>query len=174
MALSQFLSPPHAHTALALICLFVCEAASALSCVVPRFTLDEAYRQADSIIIGLVTECTETQGVDLWTGGGDDCSFVALEVLKDSRPARDYGGVASSSGCGLSLHVGNRYLMFLDKNNVPLYYSEPLKAASWSNRLLEPRLRLLREYRDGRTNDLSEPWTAQKGPIQGRNPLREP
>lgn len=73
----------------------------ALSCAPRDFTLNEAYESADSVIVGLVTECQQPVSRDSWASGSDDCSFTALGVLKESLPARDYSGVTSSAGIGL-------------------------------------------------------------------------
>jgi hypothetical protein len=98
----------------------------ALSCASRHFTLSEAYEAADSIIVGLITECKEEVSSDPWANGGSDCSFSSIEVLKEPSPARDYSGVTSSSGCGLSLHVGGQYLLFLDSKNQPMHFSATL------------------------------------------------
>ena len=133
-------------------------AALALSCAPRNFTLNEAYEAADSIIVGLITECQEETSRDTWTNGGDDCSFTSLEVLKDSTPVRDYSGVTSSSGCGLSLHVGNQYLLFLDSTNQPMWFSAPLSGDHYSVNLASKYLKVIRDFRNGLVNDLAEPW----------------
>lgn len=132
--------------------------AHALSCAPRLFTLSEAYEAADSIIVGLITECKEEISSDSWANGGGDCSFTSLEVLKESVPARDYSGVTSSSGCGLSLHVGKRYLLFLDNENRPMHYSASLDGEQYPTQLTNSYQRILREFRDGVIRDLSEPW----------------
>jgi hypothetical protein len=131
----------------------------ALSCAPRQFTLSEAYGAADSIIVGLITECKEEISRDSWANGGDDCSFTSLEVLKESVPARDYSGATSSSGCGLSLHVGGQYLLFLDSSNRPLRFSAPLSGDHYQTELAGRYLKIIRDYRDKRVNDLAEPWT---------------
>lgn len=135
---------------------------SALSCAPRLFTLSEAYDAADSIIVGLITECVEEISQDSWANGGSDCSFVSLDVLKESNSARDYRGIASSSGCGLSLHVGKQYLMFLDSENRPMHFSASLNGGQRPNQLSNSYQRILREFRDGVIRDLSEPWTFGK------------
>ena len=130
----------------------------ALSCVARLFTLSEAYEAADSIIVGLVTECEQEVSDDPWADGGADCSFVSLEVLKESVPARDYRGITSSSGCGLSLHIGNQYLLFLDSENRPMHFSAGLISDDHAARLSNDYVRILRDYRNGVSDDLSEPW----------------
>lgn len=133
-------------------------AAGALSCASPVNTLAEAYDAADSIIIGLVTECAEPVSSDPWASGGAGCSFDTLEVLKASNPARDYRGTADSHGCGLSLHVGNQYLLFLDAENRPLRYSAGLNGDPALAPMPREHVRILRQYRDGAISDLSDPW----------------
>ena len=130
----------------------------ALSCAARIFTLSEAYEAADSIIVGLVTECEQEVSDDPWAHGGANCSFVSLEVLKESIPARDYRGVASSSGCGLSLHIGNQYLLFLDSENRPMHFSAGLISDDHAARLSNAYVRILRDYRNGVSDELSEPW----------------
>jgi len=132
--------------------------AYALSCAPRLFTLSEAYEEADSIIVGLVTECKQEVSSDPWAGGGGDCSFDSLEVLKESIPAHDYRGVASSSGCGLSLRVGNQYLLFLDSENRPMRFSATLTGERNLTQLSSSYVRILRNFRDGVVRDLSEPW----------------
>ena len=132
--------------------------AYALSCAARVFTLSEAYEAADSIIVGLVTECEQEVSDDPWAHGGANCSFVSLEVLKESVPARDYRGVASSSGCGLSLHIGNQYLLFLDSENRPMHFSAGLISDDHAARLSNSYVGILRDYRNGVGSDLSEPW----------------
>jgi len=132
--------------------------ARALSCAPRIFTLSEAYEAADSIIVGLVTECEEEVSREPWANGGSDCSFVSLDVLKESNSARDYRGVSSSSGCGLSLHVGKQYLLFLDSENRPMRFSASLNGEQYQTQLSNSYQRILREFRDGDIGDLSEPW----------------
>lgn len=132
--------------------------ARALSCAPRVFTLGEAYDAADSIIVGLVTECEEEISREPWANGGSDCSFVSLDVLKESNSARDYRGVSSSSGCGLSLHVGKQYLLFLDNENRPMHFSASLNGEQYPTQLSNSYERILREFRDGVIRDLSEPW----------------
>ncbi len=130
----------------------------ALSCQGRLFTLEEAYEAADSIIVGLVTGCEEEVSSDPWAHGGANCAFVSLEVLKESVPARDYRGVASSSGCGLSLQVGNQYLLFLDDENRPMDFSAGLISDDHLAQLSNSYVRILRDFRNGVGADLSEPW----------------
>ncbi len=132
--------------------------ALALSCKARVFTLSEAYNAADSIIVGLVTECEEEISREPWANGGSDCTFVSLDVLKESSTARDYRGVSSSSGCGLSLQVGKQYLLFLDRENRPMHYSASLNGEQYSTQLSNSYQRILREFRDGAIRELSEPW----------------
>ena len=143
----------------AIVALFVLAMnARALSCAPRVFTLSEAYDAADSIIVGLVTECEEELSREAWANGGSGCSFVSLDVLKESDSARDYRGVASSAGCGLSLLVGKQYLLFLDNENRPMRFSTSLNGAQYPNQLSDSYQRILREFRGGVIRDLSEPW----------------
>ena len=130
----------------------------AMSCAPRQFTLSEAYEAADSIIVGLITECKNEVSTDAWANGGSDCSYSSMEVLKEATPARDYGGITSSSGCGLSLHVGGQYLLFLDSTNQPMHFSAPLSGNHHQTQLANQYLRIVRDFRDGRVNDLAEPW----------------
>lgn len=132
--------------------------AYALSCASRLFTLGEAYEEADSIIVGLVTECEEEISREPWANGGSGCAFVSLEVLKESIRAHDYRGIASSSGCGLSLRVGNQYLLFLDSENRPMRFSATLTGERNLTQLSSSYVRILRDFRDGVVRDLSEPW----------------
>lgn len=130
----------------------------ALSCKSEPFTLDEAYEAADSIIVALVTECQEQVSSDSWASGGDGCSFVSLEVLKHAVPARDYGGMVNSSGCGLSFNVGSQYLLFLDSENQPMYFSAPLAGDHYLIQQTSHYLRILRDFRNRHISDLAQPW----------------
>jgi len=130
----------------------------ALSCAPRLFTLSEAYEAADSIVVGLITECKEEVSSDPWAHGGTDCSFSSLEVLKESIPSRDYHGTASSSACGLSLHVGNKYLLFLDSESRPMRFSAALSGDQNPAQLSNHYLQIIRDYRDRAVNDLAEPW----------------
>ena len=134
----------------------------ALSCAPRQFTLNDAYETADSIIVGLITECKEEISSDPWANGGSDCSFSSIEVLKESSPARDYNGMASSSGCGLSLYVGGQYLLFLDDKNQPMYFSTRFGSDLYRDQLANEYLRIIRDFRNGVVDDLSEPWMFQK------------
>jgi hypothetical protein len=134
----------------------------ALSCASRHFTLREAFEAADSIIVGVVTGCRQEISSDGWTGGGDDCSFVAVDVLKESKPPRDYSGMASSSGCGLSLHVGSQYLLFLDEENRPMHFSAALEGDRYPAQLPTTYARILRAFRAGTVTDLSEPWIVEE------------
>jgi hypothetical protein len=125
---------------------------------VEHFTLSKAYESADSIIVGLISECSEQVSSDPYASGGDDCSFISLEVLKESVPSHDYSGVASSSGCGLSLHVGSQYLLFLDSKKRPMYPSASLSGHHYGTQQIGQYVSILRDYRRGRVKDLAEPW----------------
>lgn len=133
--------------------------AHALSCAPRQFTLEEAYETADSIIVGLITECKDEVSRDPWANGGSECSFSSIEVLKESIPAREYSGVTSSSGCGLSLHVGGQYLLFLDGENQPMHFSAALGGDQYKDQLANRYLQIIRDFRSGAIEDLSEPWT---------------
>ncbi|MEM7312049.1 MAG: hypothetical protein AAF497_02745 [Planctomycetota bacterium] len=133
--------------------------ATALSCAPPTYDLAAAYESADSIIVGLVTECEEEVSTEAWVSGGSNCSFVSLETLKDATPKRDYSGVASSAACGLSLKVGEQYLLFLNHENKPIVNSASLWSKSYPNPFAGEYLEILRDYRDGRAIRLAEPWT---------------
>jgi len=127
----------------------------ARTCEPRHFTLADAYEEADSIVVGIVTECERV-------GGTDRCAFATLEVLKDSTPTRDYAGFAESPGCGLGLYVGQQYLLFLNRDNEPLRYSEPLSIEGWAATQVNERLRILRDFRNGVTADVSGPWFFHK------------
>src|SRR5690606_8114802 len=141
-----------------IIVLVSARSAYALSCKSALFTLSEAYEAADSISAELVTECEEEVSSDSWASGGDGCSFVGLEVLKHAVPPRDYGGVVSSSGCGLFVNVGSQYLLFLDSENRPMSFSAPLAGDHYLIQPTRQYLRILRDFRNGYVNDLAEPW----------------
>ena len=143
--------------------------ALSLSCAPNAFTLSEAFEKADSIIVALVTECKKEISSEAWAHGGADCSFVSLEVLKESKPVRDHRGVASSHGCGLSLFVGKQYLLFLDSENKPIGLSASLSGDQSPFQLSTSYQKILREYRDGAIQDLSEPWVFGE---QWQNPNR--
>jgi len=132
--------------------------AHSLSCGDTQHTLREAYESADSIIVGLVTGCEEAVSSESWVTGGADCSFSSLEVLKASTPPRDYSGLASSRACGLSLRRGNKYLLFLDSDNDPMHFSEPLDSEPPTSDMGHNYLRVLRDFRDGVVSGLAEPW----------------
>lgn len=129
------------------------------SCAARIFTLSEAYEAADSIIVGQITECEEEVRREPMANRGANCAFTSLEVLKDSQPVRDYSGIASSSGCGLSLQVGGQYLLFLDSANRPMHFSAPLSGDHYQTKLASRYLTILRGFRAGRVDDLAEPWT---------------
>ena len=137
----------------------------ASSCRARIFTLAEAYEEADGIIVGIVTACEEEQSTDMWVGGGSGCAFATLEVLKDSTPTRDYGGVANSAACGLSLKVGHQYLMFLNNENQPLWYSEQFGRSEWADVRMNQQIGILRDFRNGVAADLAEPWVVHKSVI---------
>lgn len=146
-------------SAVSLLTFFGASAIShALTCAPGHFTLSEAYDEADSIIVGLITECKEEVSREAWVSGGSDCSFTSLEILKESVPARDYNGVTSSAACGLSLQVGGQYLLFLNGQNQPMHFSAPLRGDRPMARRANDYLRILRDFRNGAVSDLAEPW----------------
>ncbi len=128
------------------------------SCEPGDFTLADAYEEADSIIVGVVTACERVDSAGRSPDGGDRCAFSTLEVLKDANPARDYAGFAESAGCGLRLQVGQQYLLFLNGGNEPLRYSEPIGTGDWIAIQVNARIAILRDFRNGVTADISEPW----------------
>lgn len=132
--------------------------ALSLSCARPSNSIEEAYDASDSIIIGVVNQCEVLQSREVWVQGGEGCSFSTLEVLKDSASPRDYTGIVDSSACGLSVRVGEQYLLFLDAENRPLQFSEHLPGEPTTTGKLEARIDLLRRYRNGQAEELAEPW----------------
>ncbi len=135
--------------------------AYASSCMPRPFTLSEAYEAADSIIIAMVTGRKDGAGNErLAPLQGVMFSFDSLEVLKESTPTRDHRGVANSSdmGCGLSLQIGKQYLLFLDSDNRPLYFSGHLDGHNHRTAVPTRYASILRQYRNGAIADLSEPW----------------
>ncbi len=80
-------------------------------------------------------------------------------MLKESVPTREYSGVTSSSGCGLSLHVGGQYLLFLDSKNQPMRFSATLSGDQHQAQLANKYIRIIQGFRDGVVSDLAEPWT---------------
>lgn len=137
-------------------------AARSLSCAPPSHTIDESYDASDSIVIGVVSHCEVAESQQAWVQGGERCSFAVLEILKDASPSRDYNGMVNSSACGLSVRVGEQYLLFLDAENRPLPFSVHLPAEPTAAGRLEARIDLLRRYRDGRVDELSEPWVFRR------------
>lgn len=137
--------------------------ANALSCNSYTFKLGEAYEEADSIIVGVITACREAESSEAWVSGDVDCSFDSVEVLKESTTARDYRGTATSSGCGLSLKSGDQYLLFLDGDNSPMYASAALSGEHASTSLAREHVRILRAFRDGQVADLADPWMLHEG-----------
>ncbi len=146
------------RTLLALLLLVSPAVAFALSCIPNAYTLQEAHDSSDAIIIAIVSDCAVPKSADGWSTGGDSCTLSTLEVIKAASPARDYTVIADSAGCGLSLHVGHQYLLFLDELNGVLKYSTPLQGSYEKSDPLGAHLEILRDYRDGRINDLPEPW----------------
>lgn len=134
----------------------------ALTCAPQHLTLEEAYQAADSIIVGLISECAEEANTGLWVSGGRDCWFSTVEVLKDALPARDYSGVASSTACGLSLLVGQQYLLFLDRDDQPMRFSASLDGDLHQGNLAKEHLRILRDFKNGLVRDLAEPWVPEE------------
>ncbi|MEM7612099.1 MAG: hypothetical protein AAF270_10490 [Pseudomonadota bacterium] len=132
--------------------------ASAFTCAAEPYTLREAYEDADSIIIGVVTECAQPISGAPHTGGGAGCIFTGVEVLKGVVPARDYRGRADSAACGLAYEVGKQYLLFLDQDNQPLPYSAPMEGEHYRATQATDYARVLRDYRASRVDGLDEPW----------------
>lgn len=69
-----------ASSAAIVILLVLPMTARALSCAPKVHTLLEAYEAAESIIVGLVTECEEEINREPWANGGSGCSFGGKSV----------------------------------------------------------------------------------------------
>ncbi len=136
--------------------------AAASDCGYPRFTLEVDYQRADSIVVATVSGCPDSQ-----LPVNDECpdqlySLNVIEVLKDSVPSRNHGGVIQgirNMGCGMYIRVGQSYVLFLDENGDPSPgASGNLSGDDSSIISTEQRLQILRQYQDGLIDDLSEPW----------------
>ena len=135
-------------------------------CIPQRTTLQEDYQEADAIFVGLVTGCGDSNEVPRGTHCESATYTVqTIEVLKDSEPSRDHGGLFPSDnvmGCGLILAIGAEILFFVDENGHNFGPSKWLNTnRAFDNRIIndsQERLRVLRDFRDGRIGDLAEPW----------------
>ncbi len=137
-------------------------AAVASDCFYLHFTLEKDYRRADSIVVAHASGCPDSQLPISGRCPDQLYSFDVIEVLKDSVPSRDHGGVIQGSrkmGCGMYFRIGHSYLLFIDENgNLNHGASGYLSADDARSIATEERLQILRQYRDHMIEDLSGPW----------------
>lgn len=138
------------------------DAAFATFCISKPSTLEEDYEKAGSVVIAQASGCPGTLLPDNGVCPDERYSFDVIEVLKDTVPPRDHGGVFQGSGfngCGMHFRSGSSYLLFIAEDG-SLNHGASGYLGGEDPRIdgTEERLKILREYRDGLIGDLSGPW----------------
>lgn len=152
----------------------------------PR-SLAESWERANGIVIAQVLGCADGALPVNGVCPGSRHHFEAQEILKEASPRREFSGayprtppsgfrsvcIRQDSSLRPALpcfdprfELGASHLLFFDEEgeinwalsgNLNATDSEPRLMPSQSP-LLQAYVRILRDYRDGRINDLAEPW----------------
>jgi hypothetical protein len=146
----------------AVLALLLSGPSAATSCVVAFTTLADDYADAEGIAVMQAIACADGAVPQSGRCPDDRYELAVIEVLKDSVPSRDRGGIYTGGdpmGCGVPLIIGNTYLLFVTGVGTFSHgASDLLSGDSQMSRKGSERLRVLREYRDGKVGDLSGPW----------------
>lgn len=147
----------------AVLALLISGPATATTCAVTYSTLADDYAHAESIAVMQVNGCANGGIPQFGRCPDEQYQLAVIEILKDSVPPRAYGGDYTGGepmGCGMPLTLDNTYLLFLTGEGT---FSHAASAALVSDSPMHTktreRLRVLREYRDGKVGDLSDPWS---------------
>lgn len=124
---------------------------SAAACSCKSRTLQERYEHAENVGVARVIGCAS--GVLTAQGDCPDrkWAFEVVEVIKGSPSGGTFGGLST---CDHQGRPGDLYLFF---DTISLCTIKPLEGQRADAAAKE--LQILREYRDGRTSDLSGHWT---------------
>lgn len=134
----------------------------AWSCAVVYSTLADDYANALGIVVAQVDGCAG--GGPLINGLCPDLRYHlnVLEVLKDAVPTQDFSGSyqgADFASCGTVLIPGESYLLFISSDGSFNHSaSGALKGKTPQTRQLQQHLGILRDYRDGKIDDLAGRW----------------
>jgi hypothetical protein len=148
-------------------------------------TLAQSYEQSRGVFVAQVLGCADDAIRDNGKCEGNRYFFEAIEVLKEANPWIDFSGVYPREtsqtflrGCragiisegapcfGRGFTLGATYLIFLNETgeidwsisgDLTAIDNEPVPPPSKSQ-ILQAYLTILRDYRDGRIDDLAEPW----------------
>lgn len=136
--------------------------AQATTCFYERLTLAQAYERADSIVVAEATDCKGDERPVSGACSSHWYEFEKLEVLKEAKASEDAAlslAAAGPMGCGMHFWIGGRFLLFLDDQSRPIVAASGyLSGDDLRTVVSQERLNVLRDYRDGRRPDLSEPW----------------
>jgi hypothetical protein len=128
----------------------------------PMVTEQERYDAADSIVVGKLSRCVsgEPDKRGYCGRGRGEAFFDVIEVLKGSKEPlplerRRLGGVTD---CDLNGTIGETYLLFVTADDHPALCSGSGPLGGEASTGPRQTLKVLREYRDEITSDLSGAW----------------
>jgi len=136
--------------------------ATATTCARLISTLADDYENSDGVVIAQVGGCR--QGIPPENNRCPDERYHldVVEVLKDTMPSRDLSGTYAGRGfmgCGLALNLGQSYLLFVTAEGILNQTgSGALKGQSPLTRTIQENVRILRDFRDKKIQDLSGAW----------------
>jgi hypothetical protein len=152
----------HVLAAVAVTVLFV-DRANALTCAYEPLSLEDSYARADGIVVAQVLGCADSAIPE--NGRCPDYRYhlETIEVLKEPEPWQNFsGGYLGADGmtrCGQAFASDESYLLFFDRSgSIISSASGALKGPYPQTRETQRKLAILRQYRDGRVADLSDPW----------------
>ncbi len=131
----------------------------ALACSCVNSSLQEKYDAADRIFVGQAAECIEGT---LTADGSCPTGRWRLSVIEALKGSGDSPVLTERSSCPLWLQIGKNYLIFMNKGGGPSICNGSLALREPPDSRANERLRQLRDYRDGKTENLYPPWVFQE------------
>jgi hypothetical protein len=135
----------------------------ALTCLYEPLSLEKSYARAEGIVVAQVLGCAENAMPE--NGRCPDYRYhlETIEVLKEPQPWQNFSGAYQGADgmtrCGQAFTSGESYLVFFDGSGAIISSAGgALKGPYPQTREAQRKLAILREYRDGRVTDLSDPW----------------
>lgn len=154
--------PTQVLAAVTMTVLFV-NRVDALTCLYEPLSLEESYALAEGIVVAQVLGCAENAMPE--NGRCPDYRYhlETIEVLKEPEPWQNFSGAYQGADgmkrCGQAFTSGESYLVFFDGSGAIISSAGgALKGPYPQTRETQRKLAILREYRDGRVADLSDPW----------------
>lgn len=131
---------------------------NATTCASNIYTLAELYERSAGIVHSQVIGCAQDASAEDGRCPDDLYRVQTIDVLKEPNPWQDFSGEYKGGiTCGMRYQLGETYLLFFDEARRLNSTGSRATNQNQSNIFVET----LRAYRDGKIEDLSEPWSVR-------------